>query len=299
MTADTTRSLAITRIFEAPPDAVFRAWTDPALARAWWSPRGFTTVSCEMDVRPGGAWRVRMRSPSGRVHDEGGRFREVAAGERLVFSQVWDDPSGKPGVETVVTVTFEAHGTAATKVRFEQSGFATAATCDGHEGGWSSCFDRLTGELDEPAEGGPAALAIEESRLRAHVGSWGAAIRAKDVAGTVRHYAADAEIFDLPPPLVSSLDAFTKGLEWWFTTWTRGVGWEVRDLRLRIGAGVAYATGLVHIHGARTDGTTTDVWTRTTLGFRKHAGAWVLAHEHLSVPFYMDGSERAATDLKP
>src|SRR5262245_48882922 len=166
MTADATQALTITRIFEAPPDAVFRAWTDPALARTWWSPRGFTTVSCDMDVRSGGAWRVRMRSPSGRVHDEGGVFREVSAPERLVFSQVWDDPSGKPGVETTVTVTFEPHGDGATKVRFEQSGFATAATRDGHEGGWSSCFDRLTGELDAGAAEGPGALAVEESRLR-------------------------------------------------------------------------------------------------------------------------------------
>jgi uncharacterized protein YndB with AHSA1/START domain len=121
MHAEATRSLAITRVFDAPPDTVFRAWTDPELARAWWSPRGFTTVSCEMDVRPGGAWRVRLRSPSGRIHAEEGLFREVSAGERLVFSQVWDDPSGKPGVESLVTVTFEPHGTAATKVRFEQS----------------------------------------------------------------------------------------------------------------------------------------------------------------------------------
>jgi uncharacterized protein YndB with AHSA1/START domain len=127
MAAEAPRSLAITRIFEAPPDAVFRAWTDPELARTWWSPRGFTTVSCDMDVHAGGAWRVRMRSPSGRIHDEGGVFREVSAPDRLVFSQVWDDPGGKPGVETTVTVTFEPHGSGATKVRFEQSGFATAA----------------------------------------------------------------------------------------------------------------------------------------------------------------------------
>jgi uncharacterized protein YndB with AHSA1/START domain/ketosteroid isomerase-like protein len=299
MTAESNRSLAITRVFEAPPDAVFRAWTDPTLARTWWSPRGFTTVSCDMDVRPGGAWRVRMRSPSGRLHDEGGVFREVSAPDRLVFSQVWDDPSGRPGVETLVTVTFAAHGPGATKVRFEQSGFATASSCDGHEGGWSSCFDRLSGELETPTAGGPSALAVEESRLSAQVESCAAAIRAKDVEGVMRHYAADAEVFDLAPPLVAQIAELRKGLEWWFGTWKDGVGWDLRDLRFRVGGAVAFGTALVHIHGERTEGPRTDVWVRATFGFRKQEGAWILAHEHRSVPFYMDGSERAATDLKP
>jgi uncharacterized protein YndB with AHSA1/START domain/ketosteroid isomerase-like protein len=293
------RSLAITRVFEAPPDAVFRAWTDPELARTWWSPRGFTTVSCEMDARPGGTWRVRMRSPSGRTHDEGGVFREVAAPERLVFSQVWDDPSGKPGVETLVTVTFAPHGANATKVSFEQSGFASAASCEGHEGGWSSCFDRQSAELTSPSEAGLGAAAIEESKLRAFVESWSNAIRGRDVAGALFHYAADALVFDLPPPLVNRPASLEKGLEWWFSTWRGPVGWDVRDLALAVSGDVAYGTGLVHIHGDRTDGTTTDVWTRVTLGFRKRDGGWIFTHEHVSVPFYMDGTERAATDLKP
>jgi uncharacterized protein YndB with AHSA1/START domain/ketosteroid isomerase-like protein len=297
MTTEPARTLAITRIFEAPPDAVFRAWTDPALARTWWSPRGFTIVSCEMDARPGGAWRVSMRSPSGRTHDEGGVFREVAAPERLVFSQVWDDPSGKPGVETLVTVTFEPHGANATKVRFEQSGFATAASCEGHEGGWSSCFDRQSTELGSPT--GTAAEAIEESHLRAFVASCSAAIRAKDVAGVLRHYAHDTLVFDLPPPLAESMGDLAKGLEWWFGTWTGPVGWDLRDLRFRVGEDVAFGTAFVRIHGARTGGEETDVWVRATFGFEKRDGAWILTHEHRSVPFYMDGSERAATDLAP
>jgi uncharacterized protein YndB with AHSA1/START domain/ketosteroid isomerase-like protein len=294
---DEAPSLAITRIFEAPPDAVFRAWTDPALARTWWSPRGFTTVSCEMDARPGGAWRVRMRSPAGRTHDEGGVFREVAAPERLVFTQVWDDPSGKPGVETLVTVTFAPHGAGATKVRFEQSGFASAASCEGHEGGWSSCFDRQSAELASPT-GAPAA-AVEESKLRAVVANWSAAIHAKDADAVLRHYEPDALVFDLAPPLVTHVGHYRDGLAKWFPTWRGGIGWDVTDLRFAVGGDVAFATGYVHIHGEKIDGARADVWTRATLGFRKRDGAWVLANEHVSVPFYMDGSERAATDLKP
>ena len=51
--------------------------------------------------------------------------------------------------------------------------------------------------------------------------------------------------------------------------------------------------------GARTDGAHTDVWLRATVCFRRVDGAWKVAHEHASVPFYMDGSFRAAIDLKP
>ncbi|MGH7804122.1 MAG: nuclear transport factor 2 family protein [Candidatus Binatia bacterium] len=53
------------------------------------------------------------------------------------------------------------------------------------------------------------------------------------------------------------------------------------------------------MHGARTDGTKTDIWVRATVGFEKIDGAWMIVHEHVSVPFYMDGSFKAAVDLTP
>jgi uncharacterized protein YndB with AHSA1/START domain len=157
MATERSHGLAMTRVFDAPRDVVFRAWTDPALARSWWSPRGFTVLACEMDPRPGGAWRVSMRSPSGRIHVERGVFREVVEAERLVFTQAWDDPSGSPGFETLVTVTFEPDGATGTRLRFEQSGFATVRSRDGHEEGWSSCFDRLSEGLAAPDPAGRGA----------------------------------------------------------------------------------------------------------------------------------------------
>ena len=53
------------------------------------------------------------------------------------------------------------------------------------------------------------------------------------------------------------------------------------------------------MRGTKTDGTQVDLWVRATVGYRKHEGRWTVVHEHVSVPFYMDGSERAALDLKP
>ena len=73
--------LAITRIFDAPRELVFRAWTEPDRAVRWWGPRGFTTAHCEMDLRPGGGYRVCMRSPEGTEHWQRGVCREVVAPE--------------------------------------------------------------------------------------------------------------------------------------------------------------------------------------------------------------------------
>ena len=59
------RVLVIERIFDAPPNLVFKAWTDPKQVAQWWGPKGFTNPVCEMDVRPGGALRIVMRAPDG------------------------------------------------------------------------------------------------------------------------------------------------------------------------------------------------------------------------------------------
>ena len=60
------REVTITRIFHAPRAVVFRAWTDPVQLAQWWAPKGFTNPVCEIDVRIGGALRIRMASPRGR-----------------------------------------------------------------------------------------------------------------------------------------------------------------------------------------------------------------------------------------
>ncbi|HEX2115143.1 MAG TPA: nuclear transport factor 2 family protein [Alphaproteobacteria bacterium] len=128
-----------------------------------------------------------------------------------------------------------------------------------------------------------------------------AAIRAKDVARALSVYTPDVVNFDLPPPLrfigAEALDP--KGLGGWFETWVGPIGLEHRDFQVFADGELAFAHGLVRLHGKRTGGETTDVWVRQTFGFHRVAGAWKIAHEHTSVPFYMDGSYRAAVDLKP
>lgn len=111
---------------------------------------------------------------------------------------------------------------------------------------------------------------------------------------------ADVVTFDRAPPLeYTGVDALKKSLEAWFPTFRGPVGYEIRDLCITTGDDVAFCRSLNRISGARTDGEDTSVWVRATVGLRKIDGKWSIVHEHLSVPFYMDGSYRAAVDLKP
>ncbi len=136
------RELVITRVFDAPRRLVFKVWTAPEHLARWWGPKGFTTLSCAMDVRPGGAWFRRMRSPEGSEHIKRGIYREIVAPERLVFTYADEDAEGRLGPETVVEVTFEEQGSK-TKLTLHQAGFETVSARDGHYGGWTSCMDRF------------------------------------------------------------------------------------------------------------------------------------------------------------
>ncbi|HEV8679502.1 MAG TPA: SRPBCC domain-containing protein [Stellaceae bacterium] len=140
--------LVIRRVLDAPRHLVFAAWVDPVQAARWWGPRGFTTVSNRMDVRVGGEWRRRMRSPEGTEHVSRGIYREIAPPERLVFTFAWEQ-GGAPGhgPETAVTLTLADLGDGRTELTLRQEGFATASARDGHYRGWTSCLQRFADYL--------------------------------------------------------------------------------------------------------------------------------------------------------
>jgi PhnB protein len=140
--------------------------------------------------------------------------------------------------------------------------------------------------------------ADDEAQIRAVIEDWASALRAKDVDGVLAPFAADIVIFDLAPPLMSTgLDP--NGLQAWFSTWQDPLGYEIRDLSITAGDDTAFCHCLSRLSGTKVDGGKNDVWFRQTLCFRKIRGAWKIAHQHESVPFYMDGSYRAAVDLEP
>lgn len=139
-------ALTLTRIFHAPPALVFRAWTDPAHLAEWWGPKGFTLPFCEIDFRPGGAYRVCMRSPEGEDYWVGGVYLEIIEPKRLMFSWSHEEDGGRRGHETHVTVTLE-EWQGKTKLTLTQSVFESEADRTEHNAGWSDSLDRLADYL--------------------------------------------------------------------------------------------------------------------------------------------------------
>lgn len=127
------------------------------------------------------------------------------------------------------------------------------------------------------------------------------AIRAKDADRVLGCFAAEPVLYLLAPPLQLSENEGAAGdtLKVWFATFQGPIGYEVSDLRIAAGADIAYCHSLNRISGKRSDGEATDIWIRETLGLRKVGGEWKIAHQHQSVPFYMDGSFKVAIDLTP
>jgi uncharacterized protein YndB with AHSA1/START domain len=103
------REILITRVFDAPRELVWEAWTDPKQVVQWWGPTGFTTTIHEMDVRPGGVWRHTMRGPDGKEYPNHSVFLEVVKPERIVYSH-GGGTKGSPGAQFEATWTFEAEG---------------------------------------------------------------------------------------------------------------------------------------------------------------------------------------------
>ena len=137
-----------------------------------------------------------------------------------------------------------------------------------------------------------------EAQIRSMIEAWAQAIRAKDAAGVAAHWDQDLVQFDFAPPLrVVGNDS--QGLKDWFASWQGQIGFAITELKVTASEDVAFCHALAHLTGSRTDGSQSNVWFRDTLGLRKAGGLWKIAHGHESVPMYMDGSFRAAIDLKP
>jgi uncharacterized protein YndB with AHSA1/START domain len=143
VTTPTDREIVSERVFDAPRERVFAAYTDPELIPRWWGPRRMTTTVDRMDVRPGGAWRFVMREPDGSEQGFRGVYREITSPERIVQTFEWE---GLPGHVIVETATFEDLGER-TRVRttslFHTSEERDGMLASGMEGGLTESHDRL------------------------------------------------------------------------------------------------------------------------------------------------------------
>jgi uncharacterized protein YndB with AHSA1/START domain len=137
--------LVIERVFDAPRRLVFKAWSSAEYQMHWLGPKDFTVESCEIDFRVGGRYRARIRSPEGQDYTMYGVYREIIAPERLVFTFAWEE-EGERGLQTLVTIDFTDQGDR-TLMAFHQAPFQSLSERDGHNGGWTQCFDRLAAYL--------------------------------------------------------------------------------------------------------------------------------------------------------
>jgi PhnB protein len=136
-----------------------------------------------------------------------------------------------------------------------------------------------------------------EAQIRAILEDWAEGLRTKDAPRVKSHGVPDMVHYSMAPPLVADGGGLNN-LQKWFDTWQGPIGYELRDLEIAADENVAFCHCLNHMTGTQRSGET-DVWFRHTFGLRKIDGRWKIVHSHESVPFYMDGSDKAAVDLKP
>ncbi len=146
------RELTLTRIFDAPCELVYKAWTDPDMIKQWFVPKPWTISRAETDVRIGGSSLIVMRDPDGNEYPNRGVYLDVVKNERLVvtdaYVKAWE-PSEKPFMTAIIT--FEAqdgdktkytarvlHWSVTDREAHEKMGF--------HEG-WGTCADQLAALL--------------------------------------------------------------------------------------------------------------------------------------------------------
>jgi len=138
------QEIVITRVFDAPRELVYRAYTDPDLIRRWWGPRRYETVVDTLEVRPGGRWRFLNREADGTEHGFHGVIHDAVAPERIVMTFEYE---GAPGHVALDTAVLTDAGDGRTRVTatsvFQSLEDRDAMVASGMEGGARETYDRL------------------------------------------------------------------------------------------------------------------------------------------------------------
>jgi uncharacterized protein YndB with AHSA1/START domain len=148
--------MVVTRVFDAPRELVWKAWTDPKYVMQWWGPKCFTSPVCKMDFRVGGKFLCCMRAPDGQEFWNGGEYHEIVLHEKIVYSMHFTDPEGNKvepahyGIKHEAiddvhdVVTFEDLGNGRTKLTLTGNESMESARNSGEVEGWNQILDKVT-----------------------------------------------------------------------------------------------------------------------------------------------------------
>jgi ketosteroid isomerase-like protein len=141
----------------------------------------------------------------------------------------------------------------------------------------------------------------DADQIRALIEARADAMRRKDAAAAIALLDERLVAFEMIPPLALPPDEARDAsmLERWFESWVGPITVEIRDLVIHAGGDIAYSHSLNRLAGTRVGGAQTDIWMRSTLGFRRTGDGWRIAHGHSSVPIDPANGFAACLGLKP
>ncbi len=147
--------MVVTRIFDAPRELVWKAWTDPKYVMQWWGPKGFTSPVCKMDFRAGGKYLICTRTPDGQEFWHGGEYHEIVPHEKIISSMYFSDSEGNKvdpaqlGIEHEAiegahdVILFEDLGSGQTKLTFIGNEPMESAKNSGQLEGMNQVLDKV------------------------------------------------------------------------------------------------------------------------------------------------------------
>ncbi len=166
------------------------------------------------------------------------------------------------------------------------------------------CPQRMYAEGEPPpveqhSSRGEKEEAAVETLIRRRVEELAKAVAAKDIEHVMSFYASDIVSFDVNPPLhYAGADRKRRAWQEAFATYTGPITYDVRELDVTADGGLAFVHSLNHVKGTLASGHVSDLWVRWTACFQRVGGAWLVVHDHVSVPADL-GHGQAVLDLKP
>jgi uncharacterized protein YndB with AHSA1/START domain len=143
ITTPSDREVVLTRVFDATPDLVFKALTEPELLKRWYGPKGWEMVVCDIDLRVGGKWRIVSRKPGGKEIGQFGVYQEIVRPTRIVNSEAWEDwDAGETQVTTTLTEQ-DGRTTFQSTILFPSKEVRDTVVKSGLEHGAAETYDRL------------------------------------------------------------------------------------------------------------------------------------------------------------